>query len=232
MESPKEIGDISEIDEVVTEILRFASQDARDNKGTTKFRVGLCFKKEKKPSIFKRFSETYYDGSSLDEEISRAQTGREAQMQRHNEMLIREVVSGHKGSLDALLKENARLRERNEQIEDQFWEMLKHREKYLSREHEREMTEIQVAQSIEMKGELLQSARTMIPVLVNYLSGDTVFETESPQVQIMKNFVESLEPDQLASLMHLLKPHQQAAIASLVNTLRKSLPPGEQNGSN
>lgn len=152
-----------------------------------------------------------------------------AQQMRHNEALIRSQVTSTNNVMQILSRQNEKLQNEKEALESDRFRNLEMMEKLMSHGHERYLAEQQADFEMKMKKDIGQKLMMLAPAVINKLAGKTVMpEVMRPQDVMLKNFAESITPEQYAHLMQIFKPEQQVVLAQVMAATQ---PPQEEDGN-
>ena len=135
------------------------------------------------------------------------------QTYRHNEALMRAVISISVGNTKSLLSEIERLHRRNEESDRRIEGMREIVERSLDTNHKREMERSKSVADEKRLDEATTTIRTLLPFIVNALAKRQMVPTGDASVieEIFRPAMESLTPDQLDTLKGVLTPSQMVA---------------------
>lgn len=204
---------------ISVEIYDVALEDASHFKGMTKY-VVFAYKAGEQRAAFRTFimvqGQDSDDGQIGDTEPP-TKDGITSQLMRHNEAMSRtlnvatsQIISYYQRALELASRENGGLREAN-------YKMLSDREAILSLQHERDLDMTRAMKSEERKDLLLGEAKNLVPIILSKYgahNGDKDME-KSANETIVKNLMDSLTPEQIATIMPTLSPAQQIQIATV-----------------
>jgi hypothetical protein len=77
---------------------------------------------------------------------------------------------------------------------------------------------------------IFEKLSLLVPVVINKLAGQKVFNTDDPSVLMLKSFAESMSVEQFQRIQSTLTPEQSILLGQLMNGLaqKKSLPSGNE----
>ena len=152
-------------------------------------------------------------------------TGLTAQLMRHNEALVRTSILGTQQVVQTLQRTVTRQSEMLEKLFDEKIENLSSIEDLLSKKHERELTTKKQERDDEMRAQLLDSAKLLLPVVVNKLSGKKLLpEPQSEKEAMLAALISQLQPEQFDGILKILTPAQQLAMVELISSMQGEKP--------
>jgi hypothetical protein len=215
------------ISSALSEIETSAHTDAGGLGGPQKYMVYAFFSEsESKPLARFPFLEHATDSESEDDGELESEPpttrGLTSQLMRHNEALMRTSVMGFSQMMGTLQRQLAKQADVIEKLVNEKFETLDTIEELLTKKQERDIE----AKSATMKQDLMEEAGKKLlllaPMVVNKLVGKTVLPQKStPRDEILRNFLGSLNQDQLMAMSGILSPEQQAAIMEIGDSLEK-----------
>jgi len=136
-----------------------------------------------------------------------------AMQMRHNDAILRTSVMAMGGVVATLQKMNSRLADQNEHLVDDRLNNLKLVEDLMSAKHERELDVRKQEKQFAITGELLDKVKVFIPFMVNKMAGSKIMpEPTTPESLLVRSIVETLTPQQMEGLKHILRPEQTIAL--------------------
>jgi hypothetical protein len=147
--------------------------------------------------------------SGFDESEPATPKGLAAQQMRHNEGLVRMLVANTTSTQRHMenLLERSYVRIKN--LEDSRYEMIKMTEDMLNRRATRELEETQTREKMVRYDEAWQSARILLPTVVNHVAGRKIMqENRSSFEDTIVGLVRSLRSDQFARIQTILDQSQ------------------------
>lgn len=143
------------------------------------------------------------------------------QQMRHNEIIMKTLVAGMGGAIQSLQRSAARNAELVETLMSQRLEDFKVVEEALSHKHEREMELMEKNADIERKDKLVEKGLTLLPAVVNRISGKQLIAAPSPRDEMLRSLVETLTPDQLQGIAGQLNPEQQIVLLEMLQAYQQ-----------
>lgn len=217
-------------DGVAFEIVEAAREDAEGLGGIQKYSLKAFHGSRKTPTV-KRFSIDARSDTVDDEFSEPANTkGVLSQMMRHTEAATRLALGGAHENQRMLLNTVRQLQERIDKLEQERaanWDLI---EKMKSREHERELERITIERAEKRKDDALGELKLLLPVVAQKLNLPALGPGKSNESQAnaagmmlaIGKLIDSFKPEQIAGLMGILTPVQQAAFGTLVQEFQKS----------
>lgn len=155
------------------------------------------------------------DDGDGDGEEAPTQQGLVAQLMRHNEAMMRMLVTTS-GQVAATLSRRLEQSEKfNETMIEQRHQYLQTMEETKSLQHERDMQLMLESGREERKGQLVKRLESLIPVVMAKMSGQEVAPT-GPLGDVFQSLARSLSPDQLQAIAPLLSQEQQVLLITLL----------------
>jgi hypothetical protein len=163
------------------------------------------------------------DMDNLDSEDAEPPTrsGALSQQMRHNEVIMKTLVAGMGGAIQSLQRSAARNAELVETLMAQRMEDFKVVEEALSHKHERELSMMEQTAEIERKDKLIEKGLTLLPAVVNRISGRELVAAPSPRDAMLKGLVDTLTPDQLNAIAGQLNPEQQIVLLEMLQAFQR-----------
>lgn len=213
-----------DLDTLITEIENICFDDAEGLGGVQKYRLmSYCkFKPEPKSRYTFRFAagDTDEDEVGLTEPATKQ--GLVSQMMRHCESYAR--INAHVSSqtISQLQRMNGKQAEHIENLLQERHEYFEMLETLKSQHHERELSTLEAASKEKRNEQIFDSARLLMPALVNRISGKKILpEATTPTEELLKNFAESLNQDQMGKILQALNPTQQLAMLEFIQSTQK-----------
>jgi len=139
-----------------------------------------------------------------------------SQSSAHAERLLQLVEEPANQLQRMLMEENRALRERIHQLEELRIQDFDKMEDMRSKQHQRELEQLQWASRDQRKTAMLNVVIENAPKLMNQI----VASGGGPQmVQSLTGLAQSLRPDQIASLMGILDPDQAKKLGTVLDTV-------------
>jgi hypothetical protein len=152
------------------------------------------------------------------------------QQMRHNEIIMKTLVAGMGGAIQSLQRSAARNAELVETLMSQRLEDFKVVEEALSHKHEREMEMMEQTADIDRKDKLVEKGLTLLPAVVNRISGRALVAAPSPRDAMLKTLVETLSPEQLNGIAGQLNPEQQVVLLEMLQAFQNDDEHARGNG--
>ncbi len=165
------------------------------------------------------------DSNGYDSEPAN-KTGHLAQLMRHNEVIIMNMVKGQSQVQYAMGRMIERLIGQNESMEQHRLDNLELTEALLTNKHERELDLLAEERKDKNSAELISSVKLLGPALVNRLSknkdGESLLpESDTPNELAVKALLDSLTDEQKTSFLGTLGPTQKVALMELFRSVQK-----------
>ncbi|MFH1010994.1 MAG: hypothetical protein V1784_07150 [bacterium] len=145
-----------------------------------------------------------------------------SQLMRHNEAIMRTGTIATGQVVAVMQRTIASLSEANERLTTQRLESFQLIEELQSQKHERDLMASREAMKQQMIRETFEKATLLLPVVVNKLTGKTLLpERKSGQEIMIKEFMNSLTPEQANGLQNILKPEQLAVVLTMMDGFAK-----------
>jgi len=144
--------------------------------------------------------------SELDSEPATSK-GIVAQLMRHNESLTRVYMQSFQATATMLAEEVARLRRRNDELEDKNIDMISTFEALYSEKHKRDIEVSQEIASESRKERLLEQGEKLLPFIAAKLTGQSN----------VQRFVDTLSEEDMMALLTTLKPNQIEALKGVLS---------------
>ena len=153
------------------------------------------------------------------------------QLMRHNEAMAKTMVHAVAGLTTVMARRLESSDATITRLTDQHYHHMELLEEAKSDQHSRDMELMTTNASEERKNQMFEKFSMLVPVLINKLAGQKVFDAADPTAMMLKTFVDSVTQEQFAKLSSGLKPEQMIILAQLWQNT-KSLPPaGGTNGA-
>ena len=165
------------------------------------------------------------------------QKGLLGQLMRHNEAIMRTAIMSTNQNMAMMQRTIGRQNEHIEKLLEDRRETFEVTEDLKSQRHDRELASMQAENQEKRYAEMFDKASLLLPAVVNRVAGKKLLpEHVSPMTDMLKNFAESLTPEQLSNIMPTLKPEQQIALVEFIEASqgddKKQLPESVKNGAN
>lgn len=221
------------IQDSVNEIETSAHTDAGGIGGPQKYMVFAFFERsEAKPLARFPFLEHASDegsdeeGAELDTESPNAR-GLTAQLMRHNEALMRTSMMGITQIISTLQRQVSKQSDTIEKLVEEKFNNLEMMENVLSKKQERDIELREAENKQKLLTDAAEKAMGLMPIVVNKLMGKTVMPAPSINDELLKSFLSSITPEQLDSLVSILKPEQSMVVMELYQKLLQSKESGD-----
>lgn len=127
---------------------------------------------------------------------------------------------------EALSEDNARLREFASRVTRTQLENIEIQERLLSQAEDRELKRKQSREHMKLAGELVSDIKPLVPIVLNSLIGKKLLN-ENEQSSLA-TLLATLDNNQIAALLSILKPGQRAALQKLIDAAEP--PEDEEDG--
>jgi hypothetical protein len=229
------------LDELASEIFQTAQADGEEHEGPAKYTVlayfgGANFPSSRCPAV-RVLSSMRSDGDYQETEMPNSR-GFATQQMRHNEVLMRMLVSSaaqHSQHTERLL---SRAYDRIESLEEERGTFLDAFERLQQGSHERELEARSHDANLKHREEMLEQVKVLVPTVVNKVAGKKLLpEKTTAKDEIVHSLLASLSPEQMAALQGILTPAQLVGFAELYEgeakkALEKKAAKERGNGSN
>jgi hypothetical protein len=148
-----------------------------------------------------------------------------SQLMRHNEAMAKTMVHAVAGLTTVMARRLESSDNTITRLTEQHTENMKLLEEAKSDQHTRDMELLTTEASETRKNQMFEKLALMVPVLINKLSGQKVFNTEDPTAMMLKSFTESITQEQFTKIQSSLKPEQLIILMQIMNNA-KQLPDG------
>jgi hypothetical protein len=108
------------------------------------------------------------------------------------------------------------LADRNTELERSRIEHIRMREELLDRTHVRELEAQKNERELELKGDMLKTAKLLLPALASHYTGHRLPGAATPRDVLLTELLGSISPEQTEVLMGTLDVKQRAALFSLL----------------
>jgi len=211
----------TEIEDLATEITARAQGDCEEAyDGPTQYTVLAFFDgnevhDSRAPAT--RFESSHRsDGSGFEESEPATAKGINSQQMRHNEVLVRMMVANTASMQQHAERVLERAYSRIHHLEEDRYKMIEMAEGMLNERSKRELAEAAERDKLLRYDEAWQSARVLLPTVVNKLAGKNLLpEKTTPTDEIVIRLIGSLTPDQFAKIQSVLDPMQIAGFGEL-----------------
>lgn len=221
----KDVEQVSteDLQELTAEILQMIGDDASGMGGVQRYIVESYHGERESPSA--RFSmrlegidESIDDGNDAEPPTK---GGLVTQQMRHNEVLMKTFANTVGSAVQTLQRTITRQAEHIEVLLDQRFKSIEIVEEAMSRKHERDIEFIREGASQERKDKLVDKGAMLIPVIANKLAGYKLLPGgESPRDSMLREFVNSLNPEQFQSIQQSLAPEQLIVLVNLLQSYK------------
>lgn len=131
--------------------------------------------------------------------------GRNAQDMRHHETMFQMNIRGVHGTMDRLQQENDKLRAQNDVLQARVYKTLDIVETLTSQAAKRVLEQQEAQLRMQMTQELFDKAKSLLPIVVNYLGGANILqETSHPIVTALEDWITSFDDEQWAQMEPML----------------------------
>ena len=206
-------------EDLAEEIFQTAIADGEEHDGPTKYTVLSYYGGQDYPSgrcpATTVLSAKRSDGDYQETEMPNSR-GFAAQQMRHNEALMRMLVSSGSTHMQHMERLLGKAYERIEGLEEERGGLLEVFETLQQNTHTRELENRDQDARLQNREDMLEQIKVLLPTVVNKLSGQKLLpEKTTPRDEIVHNLLASLNPDQLATLQAMLTPAQLAGFSEL-----------------
>ncbi len=153
-------------------------------------------------------------------------TGVLTQMMRHTEAATRVSLMSMGQIITTMKQTIARQSETIEKLTADKMANLETMEKLRSEEMERRLLFRREENKEKMYGEVFDKVSTLLPLVVNKLAGKNLLPAKAtPTEAMVQGFIESISPEQVESLQHVLKPTQLVLLMEIFQNVQKNEKP-------
>ncbi len=163
--------------------------------------------------------------------------GIQAQQMRHNEALMKTFAGTVQAMLGSMARMTQQQAEQIEKLTEQRFKSLEVIENAMTQQAERELASMSAMSAEDRKDKMVNTLMMLAPAVVNKLGGKKLLpEASSPKDMMLKNLIDSLEPEQFAKLSTALTAEQQVLLVQVIQTFKAeeqhaSPPTSPSNGS-
>ena len=217
---PRDQSIISDPDHIIEQIAEHAQQDANDqNSGLQKYAVYAYFHGDPNYSPRKVFRVAADEAIEREVDPSEPPTERgiTTQLMRHNEIIMKNsmVVSGYQ--MQTLQKENARLRDQNDNLMKEHFGLLVLMQEMMDGSHKRRLEEKQAELQMSMLEGTFEHLKIALPIIVNRWAGKEVIPQKMNRgFYLLSSLLEGMSTEQQNMLQSSLSPQQLALLAEIL----------------
>lgn len=170
--------------------------------------------------------------SGADSEKATAK-GFQAQQMRHTEILMKQLLEQSEATSGRLMRENEKLRQRVEFLENKFGSMLEMQQDLMDRSHQRKLEEAKQDAAARRHEELMAAALSMSKLLAaKYMGGAGGIVKNLPASAArdgaIGNLLGNLDHEEMNRVINSLRPENQAVLLQLYNSYREDYEKQEQ----
>ncbi len=147
-----------------------------------------------------------------------------SQAQRHSEFYARAFINGYISQIKTLQDELGQLRRENQQLRAERIENFRIMEEVYSAKHQRDAETRRAEVTSRVFESSAEKVEMLLPLAINHLAGKTIFPESVGNSLLLKSFVESITPDDLARLGGVLRPEQMATLVNLGMSVSRPKP--------
>lgn len=150
--------------------------------------------------------------------------GMMTQFMRHNEAMARTMIQSVQGitmtmarrleSADVTIAKLTESAQRNIQI----------LEEARSEQHTRDLELLQAETKSKREDQIFEKVSLLVPVVINKLAGQKVFNAEDPSAIMLRSFAESMSAEQFAQIRAALNQEQTLLLMQIMQNTQKQLP--------
>jgi hypothetical protein len=221
---------------IVTELLDVVESDASGMGGLQRYAIDAMREGRETPSGRFTCRVTGHD-DSVDDDNDVVDTeaptkhGLISQQMRHNEALVKTLAQILGSTANSMQRTIAQQAEHIERLQEQRFKSFDVIESALSEQHRREMEMLQLSSGEDRKDKAVEKALTLLPAIVNRVSGRKLLpEASSPRDIMLKDLIASLEGDQFEKIATSLKPEQQILFIELLKAFKSDEEKPPPNG--
>lgn len=159
------------------------------------------------------------------------QRGLLTQLMRHNEALAKTMVHAVAGITTVMAR-------RLESSDNAITRLTENAQKNLllleeakSEQHGRDLELLEVNRKAEREEKIFEKLSLLVPVVINKLAGQKVFNAEDPSALMLRTFTESISTDQFNKIQSTLNQEQIILLAQIIQSSKKALPPANGTSS-
>jgi len=177
-------------------------------------------------------------GDTLDSEPA-TQKGLLSQLMRHNEALSKTLVLGMQSVIQSQQRTINQQSQQLEHVSDKHFEAISLIEDLSTGKHERELETKRLELRQQMQLESFNNIKMLMPVVVNKLTGKKIMkEPVTAQQMLLKQFMDSIKPEQFQTFLGQMNQEQQIAMMELYQSMYdvgengEAVSPNSKNGEN
>lgn len=170
-------------------------------------------------------------GSSLDSEPATL-SGIVSQQMRHNEGLLKMLVSTLADSMKHMRNSLGELVQENREMRDKHLETMRLMEEMISMREHRQLEVQRASRDDNRKDQLIGKITTLLPVVAGKIAAHmdpSPASVERAGLAQIRSLVESLTPEQIDQLGKVLRPEQAIAMLELSNLIDKTEGDGKKD---
>lgn len=210
-------------DALADRIIETAEQDAGALGSVQRYLLSAWFAGEDRPSGRFAFRASGAEDEDEDADGSEALTeppsmrGMLQQLMRHNEALMRSSVGQ---TMHVMEMQTRIIRSQDETVQKlvgEKMETISMVEELRTKKHERELAEQEQKVQLDMKRDIVDAVKMLLPAAVNGMTGKMLMPMSvSPEMVMLNAFFESLKAEQLQVILGTLDPAQQVVVMKIL----------------
>ncbi len=208
------------LEDTAQQVLAAAENDAQNlNAAAPQAYVLLSYRKENETKADARFvlprvtaTEENVDGGYESEPASLK--GAFAQQLRHNEALIRLMITNSNTLLETSQRNIERLTQHLEKREEQRVELFDTFEELLSKKQDRELERMKAEQRAEAFKQAIPDLKLLVGAIANKMTGAKALPS-GPQSEMLARFFATLTDEQKQAIFGSLRPEQQTGLMEI-----------------
>jgi len=153
------------------------------------------------------------------------------QLMRHNEALAKTMVHAVSGITTVMAR-------RLESSDNAITRLTENAQKNMllleeakSEQHGRDLELLEANRKAEREEKIFEKLSLLVPVVINKLAGQKVFNAEDPSALMLRTFTESISTDQFNKIQSTLNQEQIILLAQIIQSSKKALPPANGTSS-
>lgn len=152
-------------------------------------------------------------------------TGLLSQMMRHSEAAVRGSLMASGQIINTLRNQCSRQADTIEKLVSEKMAGLEMMERMRSEELERKILMRREENDEKMKGEIFDKVATLVPVVVNKLTGKNLLPAKRTSMElVIQGLIESITQEQMNALTTVLRPEQTVALLEIFQSVQSPAP--------
>lgn len=214
-----------DVEAMANEIQLSSSDDATGLGGNIQKYALLVYKEKKDDPISRLIFASAIDtvdtefGDTLDSEPPTTK-GIVTQLMRHNEAIMKTHSMSIATVLTAQQRTINRQSEQLEMLTGKHFETVELIEELTSGKHTRELEEKRLDLKLDMQKQAFGNVKMLMPAIINKIAKRKIMKEDvTPPMMLLKQFADSIKPEQFSKLLESLGPEQKVAFQELYMSL-------------